>query len=189
MIIGIDVDGVLRDFDNACIIEILMKTPIKRLRLTEWDLEKRYIVADDSFDVYKYIFEEKAEKIFLGAEPYEGVEEVLPLIRKWAKQNDFRISIVTTQIYDDAKRYTVDWLINLQKRVGKFFDDLIFTDKKHLYVDILLDDNLKNLEEARKYGKIAVAMARPYNRLWTGVSVLNLKGFYNFLQQRSWEYE
>jgi len=189
MIIGIDVDGVLRNFDKACIEVISKRTKIKEINVDEWTLHKRYKVANDMFDIYRCIFIEQPYDVFVNAEPYEGVKEVLPLLADWAERYGNRICAITTQVYMEAKKYTIEWLTNLQDEVCNVFDDIIFTDKKYLYVDILLDDNLKNLEEARKYDKIAVAMARPYNRLWTGVSVLNLKGFYNFLQQRSWEYE
>jgi len=48
--------------------------------------------------------------------------------------------------------------------------------------DLLIDDQVRYLNVAQEHGKVAIAMANPWNSAWGGVRVEGWKGFRDFVK-------
>jgi len=150
MRIGVDVDGVLRDFIPHLINNIKENHPEyadKILIPTSWDWEQ-WLPFWSEDESEKYIFEDNFLDFF-GPEcpPIKSSFEDWPKLRAWAVENNHKLILVSAQ-RKHCIEPTEAWL---QRWGFVGFDEIHFTNKKHLVdVDVLIDDSPAKLFTFRK---------------------------------------
>ena len=153
--IGLDVDGVLRNFDKKA-IEIFQRVYPDKMNM-------------ESIDSYGYDFsglmndiprkelakiwqETHCDEIYRDAELMPGVKEELNILRNWCrKQKDVRYSfaVATAQIPYNSN-HTLYWLGLHRFNILEYH----VTNFKHkLDLEYLIDDSPKNYAAWVKYGK------------------------------------
>jgi 5'(3')-deoxyribonucleotidase len=175
--IGIDVDGVLRDFCHGLVRAIKVHYP-EYLKdefdetteptmepdsgmVTDWYLENNFnCTKKDLQQIYWY---DQAKWIMGNGKPFE---ENVRTLKNWIKHyNDIEWVCVTSQ-KEHARHYTLSWL-------GKHelnFDKVVFAkgrDKWQVDVDYLIDDSPKNYEywkQGRQDDDDFILLDRPYNQ-------------------------
>ena len=165
--VGIDVDGVLRDF--CCGLEKVVKEhypqylPEDYTGINNWKLSDNF-VADKS-DLQKIYWEDYAKEI-MGESPAfeENVKQMKEMIL-WGEEVGVRFVCVTSQ-KPHARYHTAYWL-------GKHelnFDTIYFrrgVDKPNTPVDFLVDDSPNNYNywiQRRGFEDGFILMDQPYNQ-------------------------
>ena len=148
MRIGIDCDGVLRDFIGQLQDTIKkyhpelanqLKTPLS------WGWEQWIPFWTDE-ETEKFVFEDHTEEIFYTADAYDEAIEDWPVLMEWAKNQGHELILVSAQ-RDDCIDITNMWLDNYRFK----FDERIYTHLKHLVdVDVLVDDSPAKLGRFKK---------------------------------------
>jgi len=145
MRIGIDCDGVLRDFIPDLCNKIKETHPqhadkIKTSRSWDW---VDWLPFWTNEETEKYVFEDYYEDLFgPNANPIKSSLEDWPKLKKWAKENDHELILVSAQ-RPHCEELTEAWL----QRWGFMFDEMHFTKLKQLVdVDVLIDDSPEKLD-------------------------------------------
>ena len=186
--IGIDVDGVLRDFCQALVRAIKTYHPeyIKDEydetteptmepesgMVTDWYLENNFnCTKKDLQQIYWY---DRAKWIMGNGQPFK---ENVRTLKYWMKYLNKEFVCVTSQ-KEHARHYTLSWL-------GKHelnFDRVVFAkgrDKWQVDVDYLIDDSPANYEywkDGRQDEDGFILLDRPYNqKIKSKHRVFNLK--------------
>ena len=150
MKIGIDCDGVLRDFIPCLTNHIKENHPEhadKILVPTSWDWEQ-WLPFWTEDETEKYVFEDNFLDFFgPDCPPIKSSVEDWSKLRAWAIENNHELVLVSAQ-REHCKEPTEAWL----KKWGFIgFDEIIFTHKKHLAdVDVLIDDSPSKLFRFKK---------------------------------------
>ena len=149
MRIGIDCDGVLRNFIPALIDSIKETHPehadkIKTSR--SWDWEDWLPFWTDA-ETEKYVFEDNYIDLFgIDVPPIDTSVEDWPKLVEWAKDNDHELILVSAQ-REQCKEITRHWL----KKYGFDFDEIHFTHHKwSREIDVLIDDSPNKLKSFKK---------------------------------------
>ena len=150
MRIGIDCDGVLRDFIPHLINHIKETHPEhadKILVPTSWDWEQ-WLPFWTEDETEKYVFEDNFLDLFgPDCPPIQSSFEDWSKLRAWAIENGHELVLVSAQ-REHCKEPTEAWL---QRWGFVGFDEIIFTHKKHLAdVDVLIDDSPSKLGRFKK---------------------------------------
>ena len=173
--IGIDVDGVLRDFCHGLVTVIKKHYPqyIKAEYdettessldggiITDWHLENNFTCTKkDLQQIYWY---DHAKWIMGNGRSFQ---ENVRTLKNWIKYyNDIEWVCVTSQ-KEHARHYTLSWL----GKHGLNFDKVVFTkgsDKWQVEVDYLIDDspaNYKYWKDGRQDEDGFILLDRPYNQ-------------------------
>ena len=187
--IGIDVDGVLRDFCNA-LVTVIKKHYPEYLKdefdetteptmepdsgmITDWYLENNFnCTKKDLQQIYWY---DQAKWIMGNGRPFE---ENVRTLKYWIKHINKEWVCVTSQ-KEHARHYTLSWL-------GKHelnFDKVVFAkgrDKWQVDVDYLIDDSPTNYsywKDGRQDDDGFILLDRPYNqKIKPKHRVFNLRG-------------
>jgi 5'(3')-deoxyribonucleotidase len=190
--IGIDVDGVLRDFCGGLINVIQKHYPhyLKKhpdygppysscntsgeyiTKITDWQLEKNFnCTKKDLQQIYWY---DRAKWIMGNGQPFEDNVRTL---KYWMKDLNKEFVCVTSQ-KEHARHYTLSWL----GKHGLNFDKVVFAkgkDKWQVDVDYLIDDspvNYKYWKDGRQDEDGFILLDRPYNKKVKPIHrVFNLK--------------
>ena len=169
MRIGIDCDGVLRDFIPDLISSIKETHPqhadkIKPVHAWEWESWLPFWTEEET---EKYVFEDNYIDFFgVDCPPIESSVEDWPKLVKWAKENNHQLILVSAQ-RENCKEMTEAWL----QRWGFMFDEMHFThDKWSIDVDVLVDDSPEKLakfnDRSVAYGH-GICMKQTWNKeLW-----------------------
>ena len=149
MRIGIDCDGVLRDFIPQLIESIKETHPEhadKILVPTSWDWEQ-WLPFWTEDETEKYVFEDNFIDLFgIDCPPIQSSTEDWSKLKQWAEDNGHELVLVSAQ-REQTKELTDLWL----DHHGFDFKDRIYTHKKHLAdVDILIDDSPSKLGRFKK---------------------------------------
>ena len=150
MRIGIDCDGVLRDFIPHLINHIKENHPEHADKIgvpTSWDWEQ-WLPFWTEDETEKYVFADNFLDFF-GPEcpPIKSSFEDWPKLRAWAIENGHELVLVSAQ-REQCVEPTEAWL---QRWGFVGFDEIIFTHKKHFAnVDILIDDSPAKLSIFKK---------------------------------------
>ena len=149
MRIGIDCDGVLRDFIPDLINKIKETHPELADKIGiphSWDWED-WLPFWTEDETEKYVFEDHFDELF-GPEA-SVIETSLtdwPVLKEWAKNQGHELILVSAQ-RENCKELTTQWL----QRWGFVFDEMHYTHKKwSVDVDVLVDDSPSKLSRFKK---------------------------------------
>jgi len=167
MVIGIDVDGVLRDFCQG--LEAVVKKhypqylPEDYTGINNWKLSDNFIA--EKSDLQKIYWDEYSKEIMGESPAFEkNVQQMKDLIL-WGEEVDVTFVCVTSQ-KPHARYHTLSWL-------GKHeinFDTVYFRKgwkKWMVNVDYLVDDSPNNFENwvrGRGMQEGFILMDQPYNQ-------------------------
>ena len=166
MRIGIDCDGVLRDFIPALIDSIKESHPEhsdKILVPESWDWDQ-WLPFWTNEETEKYVFEDNYLDFFGPECPaIQSSIEDWPKLRAWAIENGHELCLVSAQ-REHCKDITTDWL----QRWGFMFDEMYYTKHKwSIDVDVLIDDSpdkLKDFYEKSIVGGVPICMKQTWNK-------------------------
>jgi len=159
MNIGIDIDGVLRDFCGQ------LKTVYNKVypdhvisEITDYELSPFFPIGKDIYDFFQIRF---PYEVFELAKPFPGAKEFVNSLR----QN--KIVIITNQKRGN-EIYTLNWLT----MHGIYYDSIVFTKEKNIAnIDVLIDDCDDNLKKANAF---PVCFAQNWNE-WSGIRTNDYK--------------
>jgi len=166
MRIGIDCDGVLRDFIPALIDSIKESHPehadkILEPNAWEWESWLPFWTEDET---EKYVFEDNYLDFFGAVCPpiKESVEDWKTL-KRWAEDNGHELVLVSAQ-RPHCEEPTTEWL----KEYGFDFDEIHYTKNKWaIDVDVLIDDSpekLNDFKEKSVVGGVPICMKQSWNK-------------------------
>ena len=164
MRIGIDCDGVLRDFIPDLIDKIKetnpeLKDKILPVNSWEWESWLPFWTEDETED---YVFVQHYKELFgINATPIKESIEDWTKLKVWAKENGHELVLVSAQ-RENCKELTREWL----SKWGFDFDEIHFTHEKwSIDVDVLVDDSPSKL---KKFKDRSVAYGNPicYKQTW-----------------------
>jgi len=172
MKIGIDVDGILRDFCDGLTTavkkyypEYIKETeiPDEWCKIKDWHLENNFnCTKEDLQQIYWY---DHAETIMGKGKPIKGSIEKMKILSEWAEENGHDLVCVTSQ-KPHARHYTLSWLGNH----GLNFDTVYFRKGRQKWkvdVDYLVDDSPSNWDawvKGRGMEHGFILMDRVYNK-------------------------
>ena len=165
MRIGIDCDGVLRDFIPDLVDSIKETHPEhsdKILVPESWDWDQ-WLPFWTNEETEKYVFEDNYLDFFgVEASPIKSSVEDWPKLKQWAKENGHELVLVSAQ-REHCKEPTDAWL----DAYGFDFKEKHYTKHKWAVdVDILIDDSpekLKDFKDKSVNNGTAVCMKHTYN--------------------------
>tara|TARA_A100001391_G_scaffold203626_1_gene196531 strand:- start:105 stop:689 length:585 start_codon:yes stop_codon:yes gene_type:complete len=172
--IGIDVDGVIRDFAGDLVRQIQKhypeylkneydKTLVPNFGgglITDWYLEKNFNCTKEELqNVYWYEF---ADEIMGNGDP---ITENVVELKNWLETTDDELWCVTSQ-KDHARHHTLTWL----GKHGLNFKGVIFERGKYKWkhdVEWLVDDSPENWRQWKKNrdDDNIIVIDQPYNQL------------------------
>ena len=166
MRIGIDVDGVLRDFITAFKSVVGQEYPNAKIpeSISTWKFEDD--ITDLSREQIKEIYKEKfCKQCFQEALPFSEAVPAFWTLEKWAEREGHELVIVTSQVPEN-RHYTLSWLgkYNLNPK------QVIFAKGKYKWIediDYLIDDspvNHKYWVENREDKDNFIVFDRSYNQ-------------------------
>lgn len=172
-ILGIDIDGVIRDCNKSFIktYNNLINSLFNEYDLIPEDYEPSswFYHEDKNFRpaLTNYIWNNIGEIILYNAEPYEyAVENTKEIFSQFPTS-----FFISHQHSDLGKTVTREW-------INKYFDhpNILFVagHEKYKYIDILIDDCIDNLNDAKKNNKLGIAIDRNWNKVWKGPRMSNL---------------
>lgn len=172
LLVGIDLDGVLRDIITPCctIYNREHGTEVKASDVKTWELNP----AMPKIGNNKEFFIKHAKEIFQGG---PTIPQTIDLCEK-IKGAGHDVAIVTHQ-YPGIENYSCDWL-----QTNKVpYDSLHFIrDKQKVKTDILIDDGVHNLLNAVIYGQRPICMDQPWNQDWRGHRMFDTNTFMGYLK-------
>ena len=149
MRIGIDADGVLRDFIGNLITHIKENHPehadkIGVPKSWQWNDWLPFWTDDET---EKYVFEDNFIDLFgVDCPPIQSSVEDWPKLKRWAEDEGHELVLVSAQ-REQTKELTDLWL----EHYGFDFKEKHYTHKKHLVdVDVLIDDSPAKLGMFKK---------------------------------------
>jgi 5'(3')-deoxyribonucleotidase len=162
--IGIDVDGVLRDFDTK-VMEVIKEVYPDKITSEEthgWDFPN---VDVDIKELAKLWQETHCEEIFREAPLMPNVKEEFKILKDWGRTQrpGYQYAVVTAQMPYNAN-HTLYWL---GKHYFNFLEVYVSNHKYKVDIDYLVDDSPKNYEKwvaAGRDEKAYILFDRPYNQ-------------------------
>tara|TARA_Y100001938_G_scaffold127516_1_gene180454 strand:- start:819 stop:1418 length:600 start_codon:yes stop_codon:yes gene_type:complete len=175
--IGIDVDGVLRDFCGSLVDVIKEKYPhylkdefkpevepsLDGGMITEWYLANNFNCSKKELqDIY---WKNHPDKIMANGAPMYGAVKKMYDLFEWAEENDHTLVCITSQ-KSFARHHTLYWL----GKYGMDFDTVYFRrgrEKWKVDVDYLVDDSPNNFDAWKKGRGMEegfILMDAPYNQ-------------------------
>jgi len=189
MRIGIDIDNVISNFNEALLEEYLKHD--KELRNTGIINENAQYIRNGMFDWTENeetnFYKSNIERIVKGLSVKDGAKEYIDKL----KNDGNEIYIITGRDngeYSDPYNMTQDWL-DSQKI---YYDKIIYTNayKHDKYsiciendIDIIIDDSKTMCENCRDNGVKAVLMDTPYNKDSDIERVNSWQEFYNYVSK------
>lgn len=171
MIIGLDIDGVLRNFTKQLIKIYKEDFPSHTvLPIDTWFFENSFPIKKDIYQYYK----DNADRIFEHAERYENAD----LFSKALCGSGHYVILVTSQPRG-SEIYTMRWV----EKNNIAYNSIVFTDKKSIVnADIFLDDSPINIEELRENGKRCVVFDQQWNKEHGGERCKSYEQFMEIVQ-------
>lgn len=163
VIVGVDVDGVLRDLVGGLTKTYVEYYPDHEVKpVTEWGLEKFFPIGEVIYD-FLWGNEMSSYDCYAKSEPYPGAVD---FVRDLSRVKDVEVAIVTTQPYLLAKSMTFAWLEGYS--ILPHAQSVIMLSgslKRHnIGLDILIDDCTDNLRRCKD--TLPVCFDRPWNQDW-----------------------
>ena len=150
--IGIDVDGVLRDFSGDLETIIKKEFPqyipgdIDSFKLDNWKLDE--CLTCTKKEVQEIYWYSHANEIMANGTPIYGAIKKMYDLFDWAEENGHSLVCITSQ-KPHARHYTLSWL----GKYGLNFDTVYFRkgfEKPDVQVDYLVDDSPNNFKYWRE---------------------------------------
>jgi|TARA_B100000287_G_scaffold364295_1_gene358426 5'(3')-deoxyribonucleotidase len=146
VVIGIDVDGVLRDFCEGLTKVLREHYPqyIKKdfVEIKNWNFKDDFnCTREDIKQIYRHDY---AKEIMGNSNPIYGAIEQMYDLFEWGKKEGHSFVCVTSQ-KPDIRHHTLSWL----GKYGLNFDTIYFTRGRHKWrtpVDYLVDDSPENFD-------------------------------------------
>jgi len=160
MIVGLDLDGVIRDFLGALRKQYKKIYPDHEIKpVTRWGLHEFFPIGDK---IYDFIWEEYAKECLCNAEPFPGAIGFI----EYLNYHSYEICIITAQPTWQAKKCTFDWLVKndileLVNHVA-ILEPHLKMKKGFVRVDIILEDAPHHLKYSKDGGLITVC----YDQMW-----------------------
>ena len=187
MKIGIDIDNVISNFNDALLNEYLLHDKVLRNSgIIDENADIRRGMFDWNEDEETNFYKNNIERITknLGV-----IEDAKKYIDKLHYDGHF-IYIITGRNngeYTDPYNMTKNWLDDN----GIYYDNLILTDAydncaktkeclKHS-IDIMIDDSVRICDDCIKNGITTILMDTPYNKYSNIQRVKNWKDFYRYI--------
>ena len=175
--IGIDVDGVLRDFCGSLVNVVKEKYPhylkdefkpevepsLDGGMITEWYLANNFSCTKK--ELQQIYWKDHAHTIMGDGQPMYGAIKKMYDLFDWADENGHTLVCVTSQ-KAEARHHTLTWL----GKYGMNFDTVYFRrgrEKWKVDVDYLVDDSPNNFNawiEGRGMEEGFILMDAPYNQ-------------------------
>lgn len=188
MRIGIDIDNVISNFNEALLNEYINHD--KELRNTgivnkDADYVRRGMFDWTEEEEYNF-YKDNIERIARNLEVIDGAKEYIDKL----KSDGHYICIITGRANDDYKdpfNMTKEWL----NKHDIYYDKLILTDVRNKYskaekclennIDVMLDDSVRICKSCIEYNIKAFLMDTPYNRFADLTRIYNWKEFYDVI--------
>lgn len=187
MKIGIDIDNVISNFNDALLNEYLLHDKVLRNSgIIDENADIRRGMFDWNEDEETNFYQNNIERI---AKNLGVIEDAKEYIDKLHYDGHF-IYIITGRNngeYTDPYNMTKNWLDDN----GIYYDNLILTDAydncaktkeclKHS-IDIMIDDSVRICDDCIKNGITTILMDTPYNKYSNIQRVKNWKDFYRYI--------
>mgnify|MGYP006431011741 CR=1 FL=1 len=173
---GIDVDGVLRDFDGE-VVKILKEHGVDAKSAVCWDdnIDKKI----DGKSMGTLIWDEKIylQRVFEHSDVYPQAKTGYYL---FCDDPNIDVYVVTDQ-KKDTEHHTYRWLKN--KGFNQHTKTCIEKNKLKACCHILIDDKPDNIKAYKNDGRIGMLMDRPHNKSFnTDIRVSNLVKAYSLIK-------
>lgn len=156
VVIGVDVDGVLRDFCSSLqrVYDQELPHETRDDVISDWDLSKFFSIGKGIWD---FIYKEHAEDIFLNAKPFKGAQKLIDYLHK----NGYIIRIISAQPDKLSSELVGCWL----DKYGFHYDEIITTyDKEEVKYDVIIEDSPIMIPKCVKNNREVIRIRRPYNK-------------------------
>jgi len=162
VIVGIDVDGVLRDLVAGLTSAYRYRYPDHEVKpVTAWDLSEFFPIGAE---IYDFMWNgETCWQTYMGALPYPGARL---FVQKLCELDAVEVALVTCQPTENSRIVTLEWL-RIHGFLGLADDVFVVGDrawKWRICFNVLLDDNGETIEAGIVAGADAFCMDRPWNR-------------------------
>ncbi|MEK6933037.1 MAG: hypothetical protein AABW56_04575 [Nanoarchaeota archaeon] len=174
--IGVDVDGVIRNFPLSLIKRYKKYYPEHDVvPLRNWSHYELHPYFPIGKGIHNFYCEEHPEEIYLNAIRYSGA---LKFVKELSK--DFNVVIVTNQPNEYLDHLTKEWLKLSLMPYDYFFPT---PDKTKFKGEYILEDASHHLEAILAKGNaVPVCFSHPWNQDWTGLRVKNYQGFLDLIR-------
>jgi 5'(3')-deoxyribonucleotidase len=180
MKIGIDVDGVLRDFVGEltrCFKRDYPKLADKVMPVTAWDMHPFFGMEKDVFNAYWQNI--RGPEIMGNA---RMIDAAAPHFIAALRKAGHKVVVASAQ-WPNVHAILPAWL----QAHGIEYDGLcIVADKSILALDVLLDDGEHNLSNVHA-GCVPVCFNQPWNYDWKGERVWSFEQFAAFVYRKTYE--
>ena len=148
MRIGIDIDGVLRDFGKSFMGVMKKHYPETMLqdKITDWQLEKHFTLSKK--ELQEIYWDKFCDAIFLNADPMPNAIEHMKYLFGWANEKDNTLVCISSQ-RPSGRHNSLQWL----GKYGLGFEEVHFVMGRYKWkkdVDWLLDDSPENWHNWKK---------------------------------------
>ena len=148
MRIGIDIDGVLRDFCKS-FMEIMKKHYPETMlvdKLTDWQLEKHFTLSKK--ELQEIYWDKYCDAVFLDADPLPNALKQMRELFDWADEYEYNLICISSQ-RPSGRHNSLEWL----GKHGLGFEEVHFVMGRYKWkkdVDWLVDDSPQNWHAWRK---------------------------------------
>ena len=144
--IGIDVDGVIRDFCKALLDVVKNEHPEYMRKNTEplrhWELEENFDATKEQLQ--KIYWNDYSDLIMGNGPEISGAITEFKELTDWCLEGNHKLSIVTSQ-KQHARHLTLNWLSSHELNPSSIYFER-GQDKWRVPIDFLLDDSPENYE-------------------------------------------
>lgn len=155
--VGVDVDGVMRDFHSAVIDKAKPHgLTIEYQDITNWDFLRTNAVNGKSLAYHIFDSKEWAEDVFAKAPVLDGAKQAYNLLCEY-----YDVYIVSDQA-NDTKHYTDLWLREngFNRHVGAIYT----SNKIQAPCQVLIDDNYEHIKKYNDSARLGILIDRPWNK-------------------------
>ena len=165
MRIGIDIDGVLRDFGKSFMKVMKKHYPETMLqdKITDWQFEKHFTLSKK--ELQEIYWDTYCDAVFLEAPPIYGAIQQMQNLFEWASEKDYTVVCISSQ-RPTGRHNSLHWL----GKHGLGFSEVHFVMGRYKWkkdVDWLVDDspeNWHNWKNGRGDDHGFILMDMPYNQ-------------------------
>ena len=146
--IGIDIDGVLRDFGKSFMGVMKKHYPETMLqdKITDWQFEKHFTLSKK--ELQEIYWDKYCDAVFLEAPPIYGAIQQMQDLFDWASVNEYTLVCISSQ-RPMGRHHSLHWL----GKHGLGFEEVHFAKGRYKWkkdVDWLVDDSPENWHNWKK---------------------------------------